>query len=218
MRTRKPVSSISYNSLSYLTLKLDELIDSKKISFYCFIYHKPEDDEAGKKYHFHLYIEPAVQIQTEELRDHLIEFDPSNPDKPLGCLLFRSSKFDDWCLYALHDKQYLASKGQSRHFHYLYEDLISSNDDDLLFMFRSIDRVSLSPYASMQEAQSQGLTFQEYFRRGTIPLPQITLYERAWYLLRKDSLDRNGRFSHDLDVSSDTGEVISDSILFKEEV
>ena len=210
MRTTKPISTISFNSANYLRLKLDELVKAKKLSFWAFITHKPEDDEGGKKEHHHVFTVPAKMLQTDDLREELKEFDPAHPDKPLGCLIWTSSKFDSWYLYALHDKRYLASKGQSRKYHYLHDDIIASNDDDLLMMSRQIDLVSLSPYADMQDAIDHGLTFAEYFKRGTIPIPQIRPFMTSWELLASTSTNRNGKQGHAMSIDEETGEVIDD--------
>lgn len=244
MRTRSPISTISFNTPDYLLLKLNELTSSGKISFWSFIMHRPEDDEAGGKDHIHLYIEPSKIVQTDDLRKAFLEYDPQysvsdysedrvllhdNPDdhvvdpdvkivrkkKPRGCLLFRNSKFSDWYLYGLHDKRYLSSKGQSRKYHYSHDDIVSSDYDDLLFLSRSIDLISLSPYADMEEAQRNGVTFAEYFRRGTVPLPQVVLFERAWYLLQNNSADRAGRSSHSpcSSVDEDTKDTLDDYVV-----
>lgn len=203
MRTTKPISTISFNSPEFLKTKLEELQDAKLISFWVFIKHLPEDDEGGKKEHLHLYLEPSKITQTDDLKEQFKEFDPTHPDKPLGCIGFRSSKFDDWYLYALHDKAYLASKGQSRKYHYKHEEMASSDEDELLFKARSINHLAVSPYAAMIEAQAQGLTWEEYFRRGTVPLPQLTLWEKAWTLLQNDKTDRNGRENHPAEMPSE---------------
>lgn len=225
MRTTKPIATISFNTPEYLAQKMTELLKSGRVSFWAFIRHKAEDDEGGKKDHCHLYVEPSKMLQTDDLKDALKEFDPTNPTKPLGCISFKSSKFDPWYLYALHDKRYLASKGQSRRYHYKHDDIVTSDPDDLLYKARSIDMVSLSPYADMEDALQHGLTFSEYFARGTIPLPQLTLFERAWNLLIANRTERNGYEAHpnDLDeevpknepktalngkIDTDTGEVI----------
>lgn len=206
MRTTKPISTISFNSSSFLQLKLNELLKAGIISFWAFIVHKPEDDEGGKKIHIHLYVEPAKMLQTDDVKKELREPDPDNPTKPKGCISFNSSKFDPWYLYALHDKRYLASKGQSRRFHYSHSDILTSDDDDLTFKAKSIDMLSLSPYADMEDAQRQGLSFTEYFSRGTVPLPQVALFERAWHLLLQSHTDRAERLNHALSVDEDTGE------------
>lgn len=208
MRTTKPISTISFNTPDYLKFKLNELLKAGRLSFWAFIVHKPEDDEGGKKEHCHVYIEPSKMLQTDDLKTELKEFDPEHPDKPRGCISFSSSKFDPWYLYALHDKRYLASKGQSRRFHYQHDDIITSDDDDLTFKAKSIDMVSLSPYADMEDAQRQGITWAEYFSRGTVPLPQVALFERAWNLLSQYRTERADRNGHPMDIVPETGEVI----------
>lgn len=208
VRTTKPISTISFNTVSYLKLKLDEMTRNHILSFWCFISHKPEDDEAGLKEHIHLYVEPSRLLQTDDLRTEFLEPDPEK-DKPRGCLVFRSSKFDDWYLYALHRREYLASKGQARKFHYKHEDIVSSDSDDLLFKAKSIDMLSVSPYAAMAEAQSLGMTWSEFFSQGLVPLPQVRQFEYAWNLMLENATERNGRKGHiDVVARPDTGEVL----------
>lgn len=211
MKTTKPIATISFNTPAFLELKLNELLRAGRISFWAFVPHKPEDDEAGKKEHSHLYVEPSKMMQTDDLKAELKEYDPEHPDKPRGCLTFKSSKFDPWYLYGLHDKRYLASKSQSRRFHYQYDDFITCDPDELLCKVRSIDLVSLSPYADMEEAQRQGFTWAEYFSRGTVPLPQVALFERAWNLLLQVKTERADRQGHPMDIDPNTGEVLTPS-------
>lgn len=208
MRTTKPISTISYNSEAYLELKLNELLKSGHLSFWVFIHHEPEDDEAGRKEHCHVYLEPAKMLQTDEIKKMLQEFDPQHPEKPLGCMSFHGSKFDDWYLYGLHDKAYLASKGQTRKFHYKHEDMRTSDVDELLCSARMIDRLECTPYQAILDAQALGITWAEFFKQGRVPIQQIALFERAWTLLRTDATYRNGRNGHDFEVDPDTGEVI----------
>lgn len=196
VRTTKPISTISYNSPDYLALKLEELRKAKIVSFWAFIHHLPEDDEAGNKNHSHVYIELSKIVQTDDLKEQFKEFDPTHPEKPLGCIGFRSSKFDDWYMYSLHDKAYLASKGQSRKYHYKHEEMATSDEDELLFKARSINHLAVSPYAAMIEAQAQGLTWDEYFRRGSVPIQQIIFFEKAWFLLLGQKTERSGRVTH----------------------
>jgi hypothetical protein len=99
-------------------------------------------------------------------------------------------------------------KGQSRQFHYVHDDMVSSDSDDLLFKARSIDMIALSPYADMESAILAGVEWDEYFARGCIPIQQVALFERAWYLLKKNVVERAGRKNHPMDVDEDTGEVI----------
>jgi hypothetical protein len=215
VRTSKPTSTISFNSPEFLALKLEELRKSGVLSFWAFIKHKPEDDEGGKKEHCHVFVEPAKMLQTDDLREALREFDPTNPTKTLGTITWGHSKFADWYLYGLHDKRYLAMKGQTRRFHYAHEEFKTSDDDDLLYRARSIDLLALSPYADMEDAIKQGLTWGQYFARGTVPLPLIKQFQTAWFTLADplrdpDATYRNGREGHPY-IDNYTGEVFGHS-------
>lgn len=195
MKTTKPISTISYNSEVFLVSKLKELQKAKKIQFWAFIQHIAEEDE--KKAHKHLYIEPAKSIQTEDLREYLQEIDETNISKPLGCISFNSSKFDDWFLYVLHDEKYLASKGQSRKYHYKAIDIISSDDDDLEYHINEIDMSKYTPYQPIVEAQKEGITFDTFVSRGRVPIQYIRQYREAWFILLHESTYRNGRENHE---------------------
>lgn len=196
MKTTKPISTISFNTPAYLHTKLTELTKAGRIAFWAFVVHFPEDDEGGKKEHCHVFVEPAKMTQTEDFKEALKEFDPMHPDKPLGCISWHRSQFDDWYLYTLHDKAYLASKGQSRKYHYKHEDVFSSDTDDLVFRVRSIDRTALSPYESIRQAQSIGMTFPEYIASGRVPILQIKLFEQAWRMMMSIRTERAGREGH----------------------
>lgn len=196
MRTTKPITTISFNTPEFLELKLNELVKNKVLSFWAFIRHNPEEDEGGKKHHQHVYVVPSKMLQTDDLRDELKEFDPHNLKKPLGCLLWNTSKFDEWYLYALHDKRYLASKGQARKFEYLPEDFKTSDSDDLFALSSGINRLHLTVYDEMLGAQKDGLTFEQFFQRGTTPIQLIRQYQVAWELLLTPQTFRNGRSTH----------------------
>jgi hypothetical protein len=198
VKTTIPISTIAYNSPEFLKFSLDQLVDGKKLAFWAFIPHKPEDDEAGDKIHSHLYAEPAVSIQTEDLRAFLREIDP-NHELPLGCMPFCKSKFGDWYLYSIHDPVYLASKGESRRFQYSSTDIVTSDRDYLRFLIRKIDRTALTPLASMTSAIVSGLSFAEYFAQGLISPREIYTAEKCWNILSQThwSTDRNGRPNHE---------------------
>lgn len=196
MRTTKPISTISFNSPNFLLTKLEELTKAGVLSFWAAIVHMPEDDEGGKKQHIHVYAEPARMLQTDDLKQQLQELDPNNPEKPLGCISWHSSKFGDWYLYALHDRAYLASKGQSRKHHYSHDSVYSSDADDLTYKARSIDMLGISPYAAMLDAQQAGLQWDDFFRRGCVPIQQLKQWREAWFTLLQGYTDRNGREGH----------------------
>lgn len=196
MRTTKAIATISFNTGEYLKLKLDELKKAKIISVWHFIEHLPEDDEAAKKHHIHLYMEPAKLVQTEDLEQYFLEFDPAKPDKPRRCLPFRSSKFADWYLYALHDTAYLIAKGQTRRYKYEHNDILTSDADELYRASKMIDKRTLTPWQGLIDAVGDGLTFAEYFIRSGMPIQQVNAFEKAWTLLIRTATYRAGRETH----------------------
>jgi len=181
VRTTKPISTITYNTPAFLRVKLDELVKAKKIAFWAYIQHKPEEDE--KKQHIHLYCEPAKMLQTEDFKDFFKEQDKKHPDKPLTCISWQSSKFDDWYMYGIHDERYLASKGQARKYHYERKDVISSDDDDLDHHISEIDMIKLTPYQVLADAYKAGQTFAQVVTSGKVPIQQINAYQKAWKVL-----------------------------------
>lgn len=203
MKTTRIISTISFNTPEFLLLKLEELKKNKIISFFAFVPHLPEDDEGGRKEHIHLLIEPARSIFSEDLTEALIEFDPKMPDKPRKPIAWHFSKFDDWYLYSIHDKGYLALKNEQRKYSYGYTDVITSDTDDLNYRVRTIDLTNVSPYAAIKDAIEQGLTMEEFFKRGTVALPQVANFQRAWDLLSsKPKTERNGRKNHPMDTAA----------------
>jgi len=199
LKTSKPISTISFNSDDFLKYKLDELVENHIVEFYAMIKHHPEDDEAGKKYHWHVYIEVSKIVQTVFLGDLFNEPVPDN-NKPLKCLPFESSNFANWYLYALHDVDYLALKNQSRKYHYTHNDIITNDEDMLLFRVKSIDMTKISPLHGLKEAKDMGLSFKEFFMRGSIPIQQLSSYMTAWDILSENKTNRNYRKGHDNDV------------------
>lgn len=196
MKTSKPFSTISYNSSEFLQVKLNSLIIRRKIAFYGFIEHLPEEDE--KKAHKHLYIVPNGQINTDEILDYLLELDPKNPDKPLSCIPFHSSKFADWYLYAIHDKDYLASKGQSRKYSYRKEELIVSDSDFLNEEIHCMDLSKLSKVKALRNAAESGVPFEQMLITGQVPVQQVYAYKQTYDMILNylERTKRNGRESH----------------------
>lgn len=194
MKTSRPISTISFNTEPFLIDTLEKMRKAKIISFWTCILHNPEDDEGGKKYHWHLLIEPGKSpIEVNTFNENFIEPDTEN-EKPLKSLIFRISKLDDALLYFKHDEGYLAWKGQSRRYHYEWTDFITSDDDELYYRIKSIN-VDLNPYNKMKEAIKMGWTFQQYAENGSVPVQQYTAFNKAWLDLEynlKGKLKRTG--------------------------
>lgn len=131
MATQRPISTISYNSESFLIEKLQRLIDAHIIQAWMYIKHKGED---GDKDHIHLRIEPNKRIDPMELTEMFKEFEKGK-DKPLGVRPWRPSKEEDWFLYAVHDSDYLLLKydggDRGEKLPYDWKDIKISPDYDL---------------------------------------------------------------------------------------
>ena len=183
VKTTKPISTISYNTLGFLALKLEELRKAKILAFWVLIQHKGEkNDECQGKDHIHLFMIPAKSVQTVDIEQCFIE--PVPDKKPLKTTMIRSSKFDDWALYVLHNRQYLALKGLVRQFEYQYADFITPDEDTLEELYGFIDFSVLSPIQKVIEAVDSGLTWNEFVRSGVFPVQQINAYLTAWNSLQ----------------------------------
>ena len=194
-----------------MQVKLNDLVNRRKIAFYGFIEHFPEEDE--KKAHKHLYIVPNGQINTDEILDYLLELDPKNPDKPLGCIPFHSSKFTDWYLYSIHDKDYLASKGQSRKYSYSKDEVIVSDSDFFNEELHCMDLSSLSKVKALRTAVEKGVPFEQMLMTGQIPVQQVYAYRLTYDMINNyhKVTQRNGRVSHQL-IDPETGEIIGETM------
>lgn len=106
MATQNPISTISYNTETFLREKLETWIDAHIIQSYMYICHKGED---GDKDHIHLRVEPNKRLDPMDLSAQLMEYEIGK-SKPLGVRTWRPSKEEDWILYAVHDKDYLETK------------------------------------------------------------------------------------------------------------
>ena len=197
MRTSKPTSTISYNTIEYLQMKLDELVKAKKICDYMYIKHEKEEDD--KKEHIHLWVKPNTLIDTMDLQNHFLEIDPMNPMKPKGCIDFKSSSVDDWILYCQHYRPYLASKHEDRAFFYTKEDFHYMDeytfDDRYKHAFRGSEWAQRN---QILEALHHGMMNPaELILNGTVPLNLASQLNAFTYMREHHGLDRNNRPNHD---------------------
>lgn len=187
MLTRKSVSTISYNTEEFLNSTLEKLTKAKVIEFWSYIYHKGEYDQHlchQDKNHYHVYIQPNRQIDTVEMLENFVEIDPTN-DKPLKCIVFRSSKFDDWLLYNLHDKDYLATKFEEKEYYYCLYDFVASDLDtfnDMVFEAYHNSDTTLLP--KLCTALQSGNTFADLANTGHITLAKANQYRALRDLMK----------------------------------
>lgn len=199
MKTTKPIATISFNTLAYLCLRLQELRKARKVSFWALIPHKGEDDESGKKPHIHLYIEPAVSVQTDDLCEFMVE--PVPGEKPFRCLPFRSSKFDDWYLYSLHAVDYLQAKGLQKVYRYTDSDFISSDDDYLRSLVYRIDWLQIAPARAVRDAVNSGISKSAFLMSGRVPVTQTSAYMALYDAARQLQREQD-EFEHQKRVQS----------------
>lgn len=206
MNTRSPISTISYNSNSFLIKELNSMIADKLIEFWAFVEHVPEEDE--KKIHKHLYVIPSTTLDTFDINKRMEELDIKNPNlPPLSCIRWVHSKFADWYLYAIHDRDYLASKQEERKYHYEKCDIIVSDSDYFNELIHTCDFSKYKMFSKFRDSIASGVDFKSLFRNGFIPIQQIFQYKKAYNLLRYGDMDidehtiRAGRKGHEDDVS-----------------
>lgn len=209
MRTSKPFSTISYNSVDFLKSKLDDYIKRGVLSFYAFVYHYAEDDEL--KDHIHLYMVPDGQVNTSQFAEDLKEIDLNNLDKPLGIMPIKSSKFADWYLYTCHNAEYLATKGQIRVHHYSNDDFITSNKDYFLEEIHTIDLSKYNKVGVIKDAIKNDIPFQQLVFNGQVPIQQFRYFQEVYNyisdILGHQGTYRNNRDNHEYFEDLTTGEI-----------
>lgn len=149
MTTTKPVSGISYNSEGFLLGVLGDLVSSGRVSQWYLVHHDPDSD--SKKAHWHLLLFPTSAVNPFALATLFDEADPAN-EKPLKFLPSpdtqgRCLSVPDWLLYAVHDEDYLASKGLTRNIHYDRAAVRAADTDELAERWASLPPVRLGRQA-----------------------------------------------------------------------
>lgn len=206
MKTSKPFSTISYNTKDFLIAQLNSLYNRRLLDFWAIIYHYAEEDES--KDHWHVYFYPNGSMDTDPLKEYFMETDPTNI-KPLGIKMIKHSyHFADWYLYAIHDKDFLLSKGESRKHHYSIDDVISSDKDDLLEMVHTIDFTKYTKQKKLLEKINTQADLIKLARNGEVPLNQVGQINQLINWGLNDYTYRNGRTTHTPKVDDDTGELI----------
>lgn len=176
MKTKRAVSTISYNTHDTLVRLLNDLVDSHVLDYWFFIRHDPEADEL--KSHVHLYMQPSKSVDTFSLREFFRELDPADPNlPPLGVLPFRNSTFLDWCLYSVHHSGYLLMKNEFRKWRYDFDDFACSNDELFKEMVRELPVGKYRCYELIFDAVENKRRFCDLVASGDVPLNMISTYK-----------------------------------------
>lgn len=177
MATSKPISTISYNTEDFLKAKLDKLTESGIITFWAYIHHNGEErleDEAAGKDHLHLLMIPNKCIDFVGIGKEFQEFFPNDPQKPLRCMPFRTSKTDDWILYAIHDPDYILFHGLNKTYIYDVTDFKASDKDYLHQLWvEAKQSLANNPAIKIRRKAREGVTFSQLVQSGGVSLQQI---------------------------------------------
>lgn len=190
MATQKPLSTISYNSESFLREKLDIWIQGHIIQAYQYICHKGED---GDKDHIHVRIEPNKKLDPMNLTEALKEFVPGEA-KPRTVRPWRPSKEEDWILYAVHDKQYLSLKynggEKGEKLPYSWEKIVVNDGYDMEIAFIRAKSYLEHTSQNLAVKLSQGTNPLELVLQGenvyTVNAIARTLYNNDYQRLASD--------------------------------
>lgn len=162
MATSRPISSISYNTRSFLMEKLNDLYNRHIISNALVMFHKGED---GDKDHAHFRLELNTRVDPMTLRDEFKELD-SNHAKPLWIRPFRFSKEEDFILYVIHDQHYLKTVygiDKCEKLPYDWHEIISLDGDD----------VGIAYLRAKAKQKHTGVSIAKSLQTGSSPLDLI---------------------------------------------
>lgn len=179
--TKKPISTISFNSGEFLGMKCKELVKDDLIQSYMYIKHYAEEDT--KKDHYHLYLIPSKPVDPQKVRLRFRE--PSlTGAADLGCLPFQPSKVGDWLLYSLHYPPYLLRKGLSRINTYNLSDIVSNEPREWLdqLFHDSAETVVDTRVDLFLERMRNGDTFGDILASGLVPPSQVVFYDKLFRL------------------------------------
>ena len=177
MKTRRAISTISFNSEAYLRSVLDRLVTSGTVEYAHWVEHQPEAEE--KKVHFHVFLCPSHVVDTAALRHDFEEFDPTSI-VPRGTLPCQPSKFGDWYLYSIHDPSYLEAHGLSRQHFYSPDDVRSTCPEMLAEQASQIDQLKFRTAWHLRRLSADRASWDDVLLSGVVPIPQYR-YWQAFY-------------------------------------
>lgn len=183
MRTKLPVSTISYNSDAFLIRELSSLVHSHYLQYWAFFNHRAEESE--KRDHKHLFLLPADLINTSELTDRFMELHEDGSVD--GCKLWRSSSWGHWYLYGLHDPVYLSchyDNDKPKKYQYRPEDMVDSDSDIRQILLQEMDYSALlSPsLALVREHAEKGVSIQDFLRLFPVKKSEIRYIKEIYSL------------------------------------
>lgn len=204
MSTSKPITTISYNTESFLKMTLDHEVEMKRVQWYAYIKHDAEEDET--KNHFHLLVIPNVMTDLMDFQFRFREIDEDNPKKPFGvmpCRAIAKDNIDDWIPYVLHDRGYLALKRETREFFYKKEDMVTSDEDYYDYLYKHAFKASkwAKDNELIQLLISGDLKPHELIDKGYVSWNMSTQINAYYYMKNNyGTCTRNGHEGHEGDL------------------
>lgn len=184
--TKRPLSTISFNSEKFLCSALSSLVEAGKVQSWLYVKHKAEEDT--KKEHIHLLLVPCSVVNPVAVRKSFIE--PSFDGRgDLGCLPFNPSKISDWLLYSLHYEPYLCGKGLVRHNHYKLSDVVTNESSDYVYQLfnEAVESLSNSRVSNFLDMVNSGASFGELLASGIVPPNQVIFYDKLFKTYRRNA-------------------------------
>ena len=194
MQTSRLISTISYNTPSFLACRLADLVKGGIIEYAHWIHHEPEEDE--RKDHFHLVLQPNKRLDTSALRKQFVEL-PVGSSAPLGVMPFQISRMSDWLLYGVHDRAYLIQKGQKRLVAYKFEDIATTEPDLLDTQWKEAHEGENTRMRQVIEMAESGVGWMEVVRLGIVPPGQFFAFREVFFTFAQPGTDRAGRAGHE---------------------
>lgn len=158
-RRSGPISTVSFNSTGFLKGVLEDLVSEGELEFYVFIRHKPEASRASDghsgKFHHHVYMVPAKELEMKVLRKRFEEPDPE-VGLPRGTIAMFASIFPEWLKYNLHDEKYLMAKGLTREYHYKLSDMKTNDIDTFDFLLSFVPELTEASYSVVKNLLQHG--------------------------------------------------------------
>lgn len=181
MSTKRSISTISFNTISYLDSVLKDLVENSLIQSYIYIQHQAEEDT--KKNHIHMILCPAKPLDPMKVRRLFIE---PCIEGDLQCLPFQPSKLGDWVLYALHFPPYLVKKGITRINHYTLDELKSNEPKEWLedIFFKASEELENHRVSTFIDRMEQGANFGDLLASGLVPFNQVIFYDKLYHTYR----------------------------------
>lgn len=183
MRTKRLISTISYNSDAFIVEALRRLVAAGLVDWAHWVRHEPEEDE--KKSHIHLVLSPARAIDTTALSAAFEEVDLAAPGKaPLGVIPWRfCASLDDWLLYAIHDPDYLLSKGQTRAHHYDRNAVRSTSTELLVEQWGEVNLARFGLGQQLADMAARRIPWERVICSGLIKPAQWTFWREVYFSL-----------------------------------